>query len=136
MAIAKVLTSTGFFLNILGVFLPWGQEAWPAGVMGRSFKIGIELPLGIITLLGSIILALSLLLFEHKEWKSIIYFVIISGAMSTISPFLWIIWPGVLSFSTVSYKVAYGVYISFSGGCFELVGIIVRLRARTIISKF
>jgi len=127
----KILTLAGVFLNVVGVFLPWGQEVWPAGVMGPHSKIGIGFPLGIITLVGSIIFVLSFLMLELKEWRLAINLMVIGGVAATVSPLLWIMNPGTLSLSSLSYRVVYGVYVSFIGGCLELIGMAIKINNLT-----
>lgn len=108
---------TGFFLSILGVFLPWGQPGAYAYAYGfLRTLLGLELVVGTFALVGSVVNGASLFFFRlgHKMvWCAVM---LLGGLITLVSSLTWILIPGILApVGYTTYTVLFGTYICFTG---------------------
>jgi len=108
---------TGFFLSILGVFLPWGQpERIPRVYAILSVLLGFELFTGTFALLGCGVSGVSLFFFRIGRkmlWSAVM---LLGGIITFVCSLTWILIPGILATGGgLTYRVFFGAYICFTG---------------------
>jgi hypothetical protein len=86
--------------------------------------LGIQLLLGQYMFVGVCVTGLFHILFMVKNQKHLLTFAVISEIVVTISPLIWIAYPGTLApyRPYYSYEALYGAYLSFVGGTLLLSG--------------
>jgi hypothetical protein len=109
---------------MLGVFLPWGERNLIPIRADSYVMLGIQLLLGQVMFVGICITGLFHILYRVKNQKHLLTFAAISEIVITISPLIWIVYPGALVpyRPDYSYKALYGAYLSFVGGTLLLSG--------------
>ncbi|MEM3700764.1 MAG: hypothetical protein QXL57_07890 [Candidatus Bathyarchaeia archaeon] len=96
------------------------------------FMLGIQLLLGQVMFVGVCVTGLFHIFYKIKNQKHLLTFAVISEIVVTISPLIWIVYPGALApyRPYYVYKVLYGAYLSFVGGTLLLSGTLSSLSSK------
>jgi hypothetical protein len=122
----RILTfpnAAGIVLDVLGLFLPWAEWSWAPGVFaGSNYMLGIDIPLGVLALVGWLVATVSWVLFMITGQKLLLGFVMAGGIVTMICSLASLVNPGALLSPSQVYTASYGEYVSFIGGTLILVG--------------
>jgi hypothetical protein len=136
-AFSFLLTTAGIVLDVLGLFLPWGDWSWTPGVLTL---LGIDISEGPLALFWWFIGTVSWVRFVVKGQKQVLKpskrfslrsilfgkglltWVRLGGLAAVVSAFAWIASPGISQPSVGVYTVSYGAYVSLAGGTLILLG--------------
>jgi hypothetical protein len=116
------------------------KTGWIPGVMGLGSNclLGVELAVGQIALIGSLVVFISLLFYVIRRQKYSLFFTLFGGLVTMFCSLVWIMSPGVLILSrmAVYYTVIYGTYVALSGSVLTSASAVLALRSYKSVLRY